>query len=93
MNIPMLQACIDGYQERLFDLQCIAVHQGYWAGYYQSRKPKPVNSVLNRMLREHEKYIRKNGSKIEKPKPEVDLERIMRLDAKRAEYLARIKGK
>lgn len=92
MNIPMLQAFIDGYQERLFDLQCLAVHQGYWAGYYQSRKPKSANSVIERMIRDHKKEARGHGPRVEKPKPEVDLDRIRRLDAKRAAFLAKKKG-
>lgn len=91
MNIPMFQAYIDGYQEHLFDLQCLAVHQGYWAGYYQSRKPKSANTVIERMIRDHKKETLRHGPKIEKPKPDVDLNRIMRLDAKRAAYLARKK--
>lgn len=92
MNIPMLQAYIDGYQERLFDLQCLAVHQGYWAGYYQSRKPKSAKSIIERMIRDHKKEVKGHGPKVEKPKPEVDLDRIMRLDAKRAAFLAKKKS-
>lgn len=91
MNVPMFQAYIEGYQERLFDLQCLAVHQGYWAGYYQSRKPKPATSILERMIRDHKKEVQGHRHDTKMPKPEVDLDRIMRLDAKRAAYLARKK--
>lgn len=90
MNIPMLRAYVQGYQEHLFDLQCLAVHQGYWAGYYRSRKPKSAKTILNRMVREHEKAVKKASGKSKYiPKPEVDLDRFMQLEAKRMEYIAR----
>lgn len=89
MNITMLEACIAGYQERLFDQQCIAVQQGYWAGYYQSKKPKPVNSILDRMIREHEKDIKKKHSENKNiPKPQVDVETFLRREERRKAYIA-----
>lgn len=93
MNIPMLQACIEGYQEHLFDMQCIAVHQGYWAGYFQSKKPKSANYILERLNREHKKERRKaSGKKL--TKPEVDVEKFLQREERRMAYLAsRRKGK
>lgn len=94
MTVPMVQAFIEGYQERLFDNQCLAVQQGYWAGYYQSKKPKSANSVIEKMIRDHDKSRRKKhnaGKNI--PKPEVDMDRFLRLEQKRMEFLARKKGR
>lgn len=76
MNMPMLQAYIEGYQERLFDRQCLAVHQGFWAGYYQSKKPKSIKTVLTQLIRDHEKQKLKEKN-IEVKKPEVDVEAFL----------------
>ena len=51
----MFCACVAGYEDRLFDMQLLAVHSGYWSGYYCSRKPKPLHVILNKLLREKEK--------------------------------------
>lgn len=92
MNIPMVQAYIEGYQEHLFDLQCLAVHQGYWAGYYQSKKPKSANYILDKMSKDHTKAKRKKNPNAKSiPKPEVDMERFLRLEEKRKAFLARKK--
>ena len=88
MNIPMFRAFIDGYQEYLFDQQCLAVHNGYWAGYYQSKKPKPANHIIEKMIQDHKKAAKVDPGK-NIPKPEVDLERFLRLEQKRMEFLAR----
>lgn len=94
LNIPMLQAFVEGYQERLFDEQCLAVHQGYWAGYYQSKKPKAAETVISRMVTNHEKAKKnKKNTDLNVPKPEVDMERFLQLEQKRAEYLEHQKGK
>lgn len=86
MNIPMLKAFVEGYQERLFDMECLAVQQGYWAGYYQSKKPKSVKVVLEKMDRDHKKIIKKAKNI---PKPEVDVDRFLKLEERRKAFLAR----
>lgn len=88
----MFQAYVDGYQEHLFDMECLAVHNGYWAGYYQSRKPKAVSAVLDKMIREHTK-AKKLGKSKNVPKPEVNMELFMQREQRRMAYLARKKGK
>lgn len=78
MNIPMLQAYLDGYQEKLFDQRCLAVHQGFWAGYYHSKKPKPPKVILKQMMRDYskeKKRIQNKGKNI--PKPDVDVEAFL----------------
>lgn len=50
MSLEMLQACVQGYQERLLDQQFLCVHAGFWAGYYSnSKKPKPLKTVLTKL--------------------------------------------
>lgn len=90
MNVPMLQAYIEGYQEHLFDQQCIAVHNGYWAGYFQSKKPKPANAILETMNRDHQKAKKKKSKQASKlPKPEVNVDEFLRREERRLKYLAR----
>ena len=51
MSMPMFKACVAGYEDRLFDLQLLSVHSGYWSGYYtNSKKPKPLKRVLESMV-------------------------------------------
>lgn len=52
----MLRACIAGYEDRLFDSQVLAVHSGYWAGYYgNAKKPKSLSSVIKAMINKRSK--------------------------------------
>lgn len=88
MNIDMLQAYVEGYQERLFDEKCLAVQQGYWAGYFRSKRPRPLGDVLSKLDQEHQKMVKnkhKKGKNV--PKPEVDMDRFLRLEQKRMQYL------
>lgn len=87
--MPTLRAVIAGYQEHLFDLQCLAVHQGYWAGYYSnSKKPKSLNSILKKLFTEHRKSKIKVATKA-LPKPEVDLDTFMQRERKLNAFLER----
>ena len=76
----MLNAYIEGYEEHLFDLQYLAVHQGFWAGYYQSKKPKALGKVLKMLQLQHEKAKKKAKSKgqVDGPKPNVDVDEFLR---------------
>lgn len=73
-------AYVEGYEEHLFDLQCLAVHQGFWAGYYQSKKPKALGRVLKMLQTQHEKAKEKikNKNKPKGPKPDVDVDEFLR---------------
>ena len=56
MSFDMLQACIQGYSDHMFDMQLLGIQQGYWAGYYSnSKKPKPLKYILDKMARAHNK--------------------------------------
>ena len=83
MNLPMLNAVIEGYQDHLFDLKCIAVYQGFWAGYYgNAKKPKPLSSVLSTLHKDHLKHKKKKGT-ISKPREEVNVEQFLERERKR----------
>ena len=53
MSLPVFRACVAGYEDHLFDLQLLAVHGGFWSGYYSnSKKPKPLGTILKKLIRE-----------------------------------------
>lgn len=86
MNLPNLNAYIEGYQDHLFDLKCIAVYQGFWTGYYSNaKKPKPLTSVLSSLYREHIKHKKKKGKNtdISRPREEVNVEQFLERERKR----------
>ena len=86
MILPTFRACIEGYQDHLFDLKCIAVYQGFWAGYYgNSKRPKPLTTVLNTLNKEHLKAKKKqqSSSSVSKPSAEVDVDKFLAMERKR----------
>lgn len=78
MNIDTLNAVILGYQDRLFDQQCLAVHQGFWAGYYsiRTKRPKPVTTILNTMFKSKMKSQNKRVHA-----DEVDVDAFLAMEA------------
>lgn len=54
MTLDVVEALVDGYSDRLIDLQSIAAQTGYWAGYYQSKRPKKIKDVVNSILKSKE---------------------------------------
>lgn len=77
MDLVTLNACIEGYQDHMFDLKCIAVVQGFWAGYYSNtKKPKPVSKILDSMVEAHTKS--KSARIASKHASDVDVEAFLR---------------
>lgn len=86
MNLSTLQAYVEGYQDHLFDLKCVAVYQGFWTGYYSnSKKPKSLTAVLSILSKEHLKAKKQRGksSSISKPAAEVEVEKFLAMERKR----------
>lgn len=94
MNLPTFCAVVEGYQDHLFDLKCISVSQGFWAGYYgNSKRPKPLKTILNTMLQEHQKLKkRRSRNQPSGPKPEVDVEAFLERERKFKAAQAKLKG-
>lgn len=61
MNLDTFQAIKEGYEDRMFDQQLIAVQSGYWSGYYMSKKPKPLGRILDILTRNRLKANTKSG--------------------------------
>ena len=81
MSLDTFNAVREGYADRLFDLQLLSVQGGFWAGYYgNSKRPKPLNSVMNAMIRNktHKKSVHVD---------EVDVESFLKKERKRKEFL------
>ena len=78
----MFRAVIQGYSDRIFDLQILAVHQGYWAGYYsRAKKPKSLETILNKMSRDKNKVERKASGKTKAE--DVDVATFLEREKKR----------
>lgn len=82
MSLNQFRAVIRGYEDHLFDLECLAVHAGYWAGYYgNTKRPKSLKSVLESLYKNHLQSKKKQVStKVEKP--EVDIDQFLRREAR-----------
>lgn len=81
MSLDMLRAVIRGYTDHIFDLEIVAVYQGYWSGYYsRAKKPKTTKTIIEKMFRSKEK-----NSKTSKQTPaeEVDVETFLAREQKR----------
>lgn len=74
MSLDMFEACIQGYEDQLFDQQIVAVHTGYWSAYFQTKHPKPLSRVVEELIRGHEKS---QHAGVNKPRPEVDVESFL----------------
>ena len=82
MSLDMLKAVIQGYSDHMFDLQLVAVHQGYWAGYYnRAKKPKSLETILNKMFKGKEKKDNKNSK--QKKVEDVDVEAFLAREQQR----------
>lgn len=84
MNLQTFRAVVEGYQDHLFDLKCLNVLAGYWAGYYSGnsrRKPKPVNQVLEELSAVHQRAkVNAGSTTVPKPKPDVDVEGFQEME-------------
>lgn len=81
MSLEVFNAVIRGYSDHIFDLQVVAVHQGYWAGYYgRVKKPKSIKSILNNMLKVKS---RDNQKKSREKVTEVDVETFLKREQMR----------
>lgn len=75
MSLDTFNACIEGYQDRLFDNQLLAVHSGFWSGYYtNSKRPKQLSTILDSLLRAKNKKFKKHSD-------EVDVDEFLRREA------------
>ena len=79
MSLDMFKAVIQGYSDHIFDLQLVAVHQGYWSGYYnRAKKPKNLESVLKKLFRAKEKSEDKSYK--QERVEEVDVEKFLAME-------------
>nr|DAJ97136.1 MAG TPA: hypothetical protein [Caudoviricetes sp.] len=65
MSIDVFNAYIEGYGEHMFDYQLLAAHVGYWAGYFQSKRPKPLEVVLNKLIKAHKNPQQKHTDEVD----------------------------
>lgn len=84
MPLDEFRAWVNGYSDRLIDIQGVAVHAGFWAAYYNNAKhPKPVDSVVRHL------ESQRVGSKKSAHSNDVDVEGFL---ATENEFLKRMEG-
>lgn len=80
MTLDTFNACIEGYEDRLFDMQLTSVHTGFWSGYYTKGKhPRSMKSIITALIRARKKSPQQHAD-------EVDVEEFQRREA---EFLRR----
>lgn len=57
LRLDELLAVFEGYNDRLMDQHCLSVYAGYWAGYYQSKRPKPPHVIIRKLTRKKSTHI------------------------------------
>lgn len=66
MNVDTLNACVEGYSERLFDQQLLSVHIGFWTGYFNNSKhPKSLNNILTSLIKKKDKSNQQHADSID----------------------------
>lgn len=76
MSLGVLKAVVKGYSDHIFDLQLVAVHQGYWSGYYsRSKKPKNLDTILKKLFKAKEKGDNRHSK--QKKVEDVDVESFL----------------
>lgn len=81
MSLDVFRAVIKGYSDHIFDLQLVAVHQGYWSGYYnRAKKPKSLETIMKKLFKAKEK----SADKVAQQKAEdVDVETFLAREQRR----------
>lgn len=49
MSFDVFETLVEGYEDHLIDLEGIAAQTGFWAAYYRSKRPKKLDSVLQKI--------------------------------------------
>ena len=80
MTLSQFRAVIRGYEDHLFDLECLTVHAGHWAGYYyNSKRPKSLSVIIKDLC---SKYAQSKSKSVNKSavveKPDVDVDEFLR---------------
>ena len=70
LNMGQYQAALEGYSLRQIDDHILAIHTGYWVGYYNNAKRPKSPSVMAKKLRKSSDN-KKSGTLT---KPDVDVE-------------------
>lgn len=78
MSLDVFNAVIAGYSDYLIDMQTLAVQTGFWSAYYQSKRPKKIQTIVSNLLKN--KFNKNTGSTIT---TEADIEQYKQRELKR----------
>ncbi len=76
MSVPMLNAYVEGYEQRLLDQRILGVMQGHWSAYFQSKHPKSAATIIETMQRSYKK-ARDTARGVTVKKPDVDVDQFL----------------
>lgn len=87
MSLDVFRAVVRGYSDHMFDLQILAVHQGYWAGYYgRAKKPKNLDAVLKKLIKLKSKD---SSKKSQKKATEIDVDTFLKREQMRLSKISK----
>lgn len=70
---------MQGYSDHVFDMQLLTVHAGFWSRYYNTKRPKPLHYILNKLVLGRSKTKDVKGNE---PIPEVDVDAFLAREAR-----------
>ena len=83
--MDMFKAAVDGFSDRLFEYQVLAVHVGFWSGYYSNAShPRSLDSVVTSMRNKH-----KANGQGQVHSEDVDVEAFLAMERRFQEQLQR----
>lgn len=78
MPLDVFNAVMSGYSDYLIDMQTLVAQAGYWSAYYQSKRPKKIQSIVSNILKN--KFNKNTGSTIT---TRADIEQFEQRELKR----------
>ena len=50
-TLDVFNALVKGYNDRIIDFQALTAQIGYWSAYYQSKRPKKLDTIVSQILK------------------------------------------
>lgn len=81
LDLEQVKCVVAGYSDRLIDLEVSAIVGGYYGAYYSNSKhPKKLNSVIQKIMQGHQKKQNQARGK-KKRADDPDVEQFLRREA------------
>lgn len=50
MTLDVFNSVVQGYNDRIIDMQALTAQIGYWSAYYQSKRPSKINKIVQNIM-------------------------------------------